>query len=54
MKKVQYAPDLFTKDAVRFIKENKEKPFFLYFAMNVPHAPTMRQATKAWRSLTCR
>ncbi|RZO17338.1 MAG: N-acetylgalactosamine-6-sulfatase, partial [Verrucomicrobiaceae bacterium] len=37
VKKVQYAPDLFTKDAVRFIKENKEKPFFLYFAMNVPH-----------------
>ena len=37
VKKVQYAPDLFTKDALRFIKENKEKPFFLYFAMNVPH-----------------
>ena len=38
VKKVQYAPDLFTQDALRFIKENKENPFFLYFAMNVPHA----------------
>ena len=37
IKKVQYAPDLFTQDALRFIKENKENPFFLYFAMNVPH-----------------
>ena len=37
IKKVQYAPDLFTQDALRFIRENKENPFFLYFAMNVPH-----------------
>ena len=37
IKKVQYAPDLFTKDALRFIEKNKENPFFLYFAMNVPH-----------------
>ena len=37
IKKVQYAPDLFTKDALRFIEKNKNNPFFLYFAMNVPH-----------------
>ncbi len=37
IKKVQYAPDLFTQDALRFIRENEENPFFLYFAMNVPH-----------------
>jgi len=38
VKKVQYAPDLFAKDALRFIREKQEQPFFLYFAMNVPHA----------------
>ena len=38
VKKVQYAPDLFKQDALRFIKENRENPFFLYFAMNAPHA----------------
>jgi arylsulfatase A-like enzyme len=37
-KKVQYAPDLFIEDALRFVRENKDQPFFLYFAMNVPHA----------------
>ncbi len=37
-KKVTYAPDLCIEDSLRFIKENKDKPFFLYFAMNVPHA----------------
>lgn len=34
----QYAPDLFVEDALSFIRDNSEKPFFLYFAMNVPHA----------------
>jgi arylsulfatase A-like enzyme len=38
VKREEYAPDLFVDDALRFIRENREKPFFLYFAMNVPHA----------------
>jgi len=38
IKKVEYAPDLFIEDSLRFIRDNKDKPFFLYFAMNVPHA----------------
>ena len=38
VKRVEYAPDLFIEDAVRFINDNKDQPFFLYFAMNVPHA----------------
>jgi arylsulfatase A-like enzyme len=38
IKKVEYAPDLYIEDSLRFIKKNKDKPFFLYFAMNVPHA----------------
>lgn len=37
-KRVEYAPDLFAEDALRFIRENHQRPFFLYFAMNVPHA----------------
>jgi len=38
VKRLQYAPDLFIEDALRFIRENRQRPFFLYFAMNVPHA----------------
>ncbi len=34
----QYAPDLFIEDALGFIRNNHKQPFFLYFAMNVPHA----------------
>jgi arylsulfatase A-like enzyme len=29
----------YTEEAVKFIKENKEKPFFLYLAHNLPHVP---------------
>ena len=36
--KVQYTPDLFTADALRFITENKDRPFFLYLAYTQPHA----------------
>lgn len=32
-----YSQDLFTDDLLRFIRENREKPFFLYFATQVPH-----------------
>jgi arylsulfatase A-like enzyme len=37
-KRAQYAPDLFVDDALRFIRERREKPFFLYLALNTPHA----------------
>jgi arylsulfatase A-like enzyme len=36
--KTTYSPDLFTSDALRFIEENKERPFFLYLAYTQPHA----------------
>ncbi|MCL7763990.1 sulfatase [Polaribacter sp. Z014] len=29
----------YTKEAISFIKKNKEKPFFLYFAHTFPHRP---------------
>ncbi|MGC9327516.1 MAG: arylsulfatase [Candidatus Hinthialibacter sp.] len=32
-----YAPDLMIDEAERFIRENKERPFFLYYPTIVPH-----------------
>lgn len=34
----------YTEEAVRFIDENKSRPFFLYFAHNMPHIPLARSA----------
>ncbi|MEV4807551.1 arylsulfatase [Nonomuraea sp. NPDC049421] len=44
-KKVQlsgksYAPHLFRERAVEFINDDSDKPFLLYFATNLPHAPS--------------
>jgi arylsulfatase A-like enzyme len=33
-----YTHDLFTKEALEFIKENREGPFFLFLAYALPHA----------------
>jgi arylsulfatase A-like enzyme len=38
IKKVVYAPDLFTREALEFIDQNKNRPFFLYLAYTTPHA----------------
>ncbi|WP_240928109.1 arylsulfatase [Thalassoroseus pseudoceratinae] len=38
IKRLDYVPDLVADEAVQFIERNQERPFFLYFAMNVPHA----------------
>ena len=41
-KKVEYAADLITADALQFVREQSknqpDKPFFLYFAPTLPHA----------------
>jgi arylsulfatase A-like enzyme len=34
----QYSHDLFAERALRFIDQNKANPFFLYFAITIPHA----------------
>lgn len=34
-----YFPDLITDRALSFIERNQERPFFLYFALNIPHYP---------------
>ncbi len=31
--------DRYTEEAIKFIGENKDKPFFLYLAHNMPHTP---------------
>jgi arylsulfatase len=33
----QYAPDLMAADALGFIEQNRDRPFFLYLAFTVPH-----------------
>jgi arylsulfatase A len=35
----KYITQTYTKEAVRFIDENKDKPFFLYITHNMPHVP---------------
>jgi arylsulfatase A-like enzyme len=37
-KKVQYSADLVTAEALTWIEQNKERPFFLYYAVTLPHA----------------
>jgi arylsulfatase A-like enzyme len=32
-----YATDLFKREALRFVRENRERPFFLYLPFNAPH-----------------
>jgi arylsulfatase A-like enzyme len=36
--------DLFTRKAIAFIEQNKDKPFFLYFATHDPHVPRVPHA----------
>jgi arylsulfatase A-like enzyme len=41
--RLDYAPDLLRDDAIRFVTENKSKPFFLYWCPVQPHANNERQ-----------
>jgi len=41
-----YSAELMQKEVINFIKENKEQPFFMYYATPIPHAPI--QAPKKW------
>lgn len=43
----QYFPDLMTDKALEYIEANKNEPFFLYYAINLPHYPL--QPTEKWR-----
>jgi len=41
-KRVDYSHDLFTEEAVKFIREQQGNPFFLYLAYTIPHANNER------------
>ena len=41
-----YAPELMHEEALKFIEENKDRPFFLYYASPIPHLPL--QAPQRW------
>lgn len=34
-----YVTDVLTDEAIRFVRQNKRKPFFLYLPYNAPHSP---------------
>jgi arylsulfatase A-like enzyme len=40
----EFFPDLMVREACDFIKENQAHPFFIYFAMNLPHYPYQGEA----------
>ncbi|MDJ1484117.1 sulfatase-like hydrolase/transferase [Cytophagaceae bacterium YF14B1] len=42
----KYFPDLMVKEAGKFMNSNKGNPFFMYFAINMPHYPL--QGEKKW------
>ena len=37
VKKSTYSHDLFTREAMNFIRENRDRPFFLYLPYTIPH-----------------
>ena len=43
-----YAQDLFRGKAIKFIETNQEQPFFLYLALNTPHAELLAPRGKLW------
>jgi arylsulfatase A-like enzyme len=43
----EYFPTLMVDEAAKFMEANREKPFFMYWAINLPHYPL--QGTEKWR-----
>ena len=43
----QFFPDLMVDQGRKFIAENRDRPFFLYWAINLPHYPL--QGSSRWR-----
>jgi arylsulfatase A-like enzyme len=41
-----YAPEMMHREALKFLSEQKNKPFFLFYASPLPHVPL--QAPKKW------
>ena len=40
----RFFPDLMVEEAEQFIEKHRQKPFFMYFAMNTPHYPYQGEA----------
>jgi arylsulfatase A-like enzyme len=40
----QYFPELMLREAGQFLEQNRDRPFFLYYAMNTPHYPYQGEA----------
>jgi arylsulfatase len=38
-KEMDQLTTMYTEEAIKFITDNREKPFFLYLAHNMPHVP---------------
>ncbi|MCH9022208.1 MAG: sulfatase-like hydrolase/transferase, partial [Planctomycetes bacterium] len=45
----KYFPDMVVREAVRFLEENKNHPFFLFLPFNIPHYPL--QGQKKYRQM---
>jgi len=43
----QYFPDLASDKAINYVETHKDDPFFMYYAINMPHYPY--QPTQKWR-----
>jgi uncharacterized sulfatase len=37
-KKVEYSHDLIADEAINFVRKNRDRPFFLFWAITIPHA----------------
>ncbi len=44
----RFFPELMVREAKQFIDDHREKPFFMYWAINLPHYPL--QGTELWRA----
>jgi arylsulfatase A-like enzyme len=43
VRRAQYSPDLFTREALDFLGRHRDRPFFLYLAYTIPHANAARR-----------
>ena len=39
---IHFADDLFAEESLKFVEENRERPFFLYWSLVIPHANNER------------
>lgn len=47
--KASYSEDLILAEALRFVRANKDKPFFLYYATQLPHGPCVTPNLRQYR-----